>query len=618
MRTILKGNLDNEVRAVNKLCNTSHPHIVQILRHGFLKADRTFYFFDMELCQTNLANYISGDTTDGLENWCILRKRENFAFHVFDILEQIVDGLIFIHGHQEVHRDLHPGNGESFFPPLTVVLLSSQSKLWKIADFGLTSEGTSNTLKTSRSGKGMPGYRAPELFHEVSPGYNNKADIWSLGCIMYELFTGKKAFPGNGDDATREYSVSRIGAEGLLLRAEGNSIQNLQNYIHLLERKPLGRPSIFELKVAFKADKELISRDVSKDPVHLVGLPKVIDFAHSSTSKRSVEANEDTCIPFLPSIGPGLLRGWVGTVHKDTSNKLKVSPLRNFEQNSIICSLNFDADGRFLVAGCENYARVFDVDNDATIAIFRVNKSEPQDRSFVRAVCFICKDRVALAVKGAIYVWNIDRKVLEKKLDGHDSEIESLAVSGNGDWLASGGDDCIVRVWDTCSWAIVHTLTFDVGGDSVFSVAFSPDAGLLAVGMTDGVIYIWNTVTASFVDQLEEHNCGVTSLAFSPSAKELVSGSTDTSLRIWQLSNVLSEAPEQSVPRTNPERSYCTKRLFGHTDIIHDAAICPEGIWVASGSMDNSLMFWNAVDGEKYLTIKFENSGLLAAHEHRD
>lgn len=115
VRTTLKGNLDNEVRAINKLCKTSHPHIVQVLRHGFLKVDRTFYFFDMELCHANLAKYIKGDATDGLENWCILRKQMDFAFHVFDILEQIVDGLIFIHGHQEVHRDLHPENGESLF-----------------------------------------------------------------------------------------------------------------------------------------------------------------------------------------------------------------------------------------------------------------------------------------------------------------------------------------------------------------------------------------------------------------------------------------------------------------------------------------------------------------------
>jgi serine/threonine protein kinase len=50
-----------------------------------------------------------------LQDWIVLRERKDFAFHVFDILEQIVNRLIIIHSHQEVHRDLHPGNGELRF-----------------------------------------------------------------------------------------------------------------------------------------------------------------------------------------------------------------------------------------------------------------------------------------------------------------------------------------------------------------------------------------------------------------------------------------------------------------------------------------------------------------------
>src|SRR5271170_4811835 len=65
---------------------------------------------------------------------------------------------------------------------------------WKIADFGLTSEATTTRLVTSRYARGKPCYRAPELLRETDRGYNNKADIWSLGCISYELFTSKKPF----------------------------------------------------------------------------------------------------------------------------------------------------------------------------------------------------------------------------------------------------------------------------------------------------------------------------------------------------------------------------------------------------------------------------------------
>src|SRR5271169_6862808 len=85
----------------------------------------------------------------------------------------------------------------------SLVLYSRKDSVWKLADFGFTSEATSTTLQTSVDGKGTPGYRAPELVR--SSKYNNKTDIWSLGCILYELAVGQKAFPD--DFATFTYTT---------------------------------------------------------------------------------------------------------------------------------------------------------------------------------------------------------------------------------------------------------------------------------------------------------------------------------------------------------------------------------------------------------------------------
>lgn len=74
-----------------------------------------------------------------------------------------------------------------------VVLYSNQDKSWKIADFGLTCEATSKGFHTSTFARGTDGYRAPELLKE-GRHYNNKSDIWSLGCILHELGTERKAF----------------------------------------------------------------------------------------------------------------------------------------------------------------------------------------------------------------------------------------------------------------------------------------------------------------------------------------------------------------------------------------------------------------------------------------
>lgn len=71
-------------------------------------------------------------------------------------------------------------------------------KRWKIGDFGLTSEGTTNRAAVTRYGRGSPSYRAPELVTDQdSHTFTNKIDIWALGCILFELVLGKKPFPSD-------------------------------------------------------------------------------------------------------------------------------------------------------------------------------------------------------------------------------------------------------------------------------------------------------------------------------------------------------------------------------------------------------------------------------------
>jgi serine/threonine protein kinase len=111
---ISQKEIENEIRAVNKLCKSRHPNIVQIFDLGKLKKDRAFYFIDMELCDLTLDSYIYGDDFPGLESWNSIHKRateEQMPTEFYGIAGHIIDGLIFIHEHGEVHRDLSPHNG---------------------------------------------------------------------------------------------------------------------------------------------------------------------------------------------------------------------------------------------------------------------------------------------------------------------------------------------------------------------------------------------------------------------------------------------------------------------------------------------------------------------------
>jgi serine/threonine protein kinase len=86
-----------------------------------------------------------------------------------------------------------------------LVLYSKPENVWKIADFGYSTEGTSKTALTSEYARGTASYRAPELVKEKHT-FNNKVDIWAMGCILYELAFQKKAF--ETDMAVLLYALS--------------------------------------------------------------------------------------------------------------------------------------------------------------------------------------------------------------------------------------------------------------------------------------------------------------------------------------------------------------------------------------------------------------------------
>lgn len=83
------------------------------------------------------------------------------------------------------------------------MLFSYADQRWKIADFGCTSEVTGNELRPTENRRGTYAYRSPELLGGV---YNNKTDIWALGCIVFEFCT--KRTPFSSDFETIDYRYS--------------------------------------------------------------------------------------------------------------------------------------------------------------------------------------------------------------------------------------------------------------------------------------------------------------------------------------------------------------------------------------------------------------------------
>jgi serine/threonine protein kinase len=90
---------------------------------------------------------------------------------------------------------------------LRSVLYSQKTSQWKLTDFGLMSEATSNLAVITEYGRGTTCYRAPEILGlATDPTFTNKVDIWALGCILGELLTASKVF--NSDWAVYRFYES--------------------------------------------------------------------------------------------------------------------------------------------------------------------------------------------------------------------------------------------------------------------------------------------------------------------------------------------------------------------------------------------------------------------------
>lgn len=163
--------LENEAEILENLCS---PHIVKCIGRETLKGlngVRKHNLFIEYMAGGSLA-----DITDKFEG--VLDERMVRLY-----TREILKGLVYLHNNGVVHCDLKCKN----------VLLSSSGNI-KLADFGCAkrlngSKANSSSMESSKSICGTPLWMAPEVLRKEGVDY--AADIWSLGCTVIEMATGK-------------------------------------------------------------------------------------------------------------------------------------------------------------------------------------------------------------------------------------------------------------------------------------------------------------------------------------------------------------------------------------------------------------------------------------------
>lgn len=162
--------LEEARREVKVLSSLSHPYITQFRAS----------------CEENGRLRIAMDYCGGGDLHTLITSRKGVLFpeeRVLDWFVQLCLAIKYIHDRKILHRDIKSQN----------IFLTDDGKI-RLGDFGIA-KVLNSTSDLARTCIGTPYYLSPEMC-ENKP-YNNKSDIWALGCVLYEMMTLKHAFEAN-------------------------------------------------------------------------------------------------------------------------------------------------------------------------------------------------------------------------------------------------------------------------------------------------------------------------------------------------------------------------------------------------------------------------------------
>lgn len=569
-----------------------------------------------ETGEANGQHFFSMEFVEGRDLATIARDGPLPANRAARYAGEIARAIHYAHQQGTLHRDLKPSN----------VLIDANDQV-RITDFGLAKRLRGDFgLTVTGQVLGSPNFMPPEQTSGQSLAFSPAGDVYGIGAILYHLLTGRPPFQaGTIEEVLRQLHEQEPVPPRLLLPDLSRDLETI--CLKCLEKDPAKRYSSAE-ELA-----EELGRFLRDEPIRARPTGR-IEKVWRWCRRKPFVASLLTALGLAVLLGTGgVLWAWQSAATSATAlrrglyaadinlaghvrTEKDINRAANLLRRHVPKSGETDLRGfewRYLWALCQGRESYSVLAHDAEVTSVAVT---PDGQFFLTTG----NDRTAK-------LWNLKTRELQttlKQLAGKPS-LHSLAVSADGRRVAAC-DPVSVTVWGTTNWAELKTLN-----EPAMAIAFSPGNGALATSSGDG-IKLWHP--DSWIPQtLIEGPLEL--FAFSPDGRSVavargekleLHNATTGELMLTLPGNLqdhayaLTFSPDGKllavggmygeVKVWNVSSQELVAKITQHTSFVSGLTFSPDGQWLATGGIDQYLTLNKVVDWHQEAELFGHTNGI--------